>query len=106
MFPGGMGNMQAMMKKVQKMQADMAKMQENLKSRTVETSVGGGAVTVVVSGKKELKSIKINPTAVDPEDVEMLEDLIISAVNEAIRQVEEMYNAEMGRMTGGLGGMF
>ena len=61
MFPGGMGNMQAMMKKVQKMQADMAKMQEDLKSRTVETSVGGGAVTVVVSGKKELKSIKINP---------------------------------------------
>ena len=66
MFPGGMGNMQAMMKKVQKMQADMAKMQEDLKSRTVETSVGGGAVTVVVSGKKELKSIKINPTAADP----------------------------------------
>ena len=85
MFPGGMGNMQAMMKKVQKMQADMAKMQEDLKSRTVETSVGGGAVTVVVSGKKELKSIKINPTAVDPEDVEMLSDLVMAAANEAIR---------------------
>ena len=103
MFPGGMGNMQAMMKKVQKMQADMAKMQEDLKSRTVETSVGGGAVTVVVSGKKELKSIKINPTAVDPEDVEMLQDLIMVAVNEGLRQIDEISSAEMGKLTGGLG---
>ena len=94
MFPGGMGNMQAMMKKVQKMQADMAKMQEDLKSRTVETSVGGGAVTVVVSGKKELKSIKINPTAVDPEDVEMLEDMILTAVNDAMKQIDELTEKE------------
>ena len=102
MFPGGMGNMQAMMKKVQKMQADMAKMQEDLKSRTVETSVGGGAVTVVVSGKKELKSIKINPTAVDPEDVEMLEDMLVAAINETIRQIDEEAERELNSVTGGL----
>ena len=67
MFNGGMGNMQGMMKKVQKLQADMAKMQEELKLRTIETTVGGGAVTVVVSGKKEVVSVKIDPSAVDPE---------------------------------------
>ena len=101
MFPGGMGNMQAMMKKVQKMQ-------EDLKSRSVETSVGGGAVTVVVSGKKELKSIKINPTAVDPEDVEMLEDMILTAVNDAMKQIDELTEKEMAKVTGGmkLPGMF
>lgn len=108
MFNGGMGNMQGMLKKVQKMQADMMKMQEDLKNRTVKTTVGGGAVSVVVSGKKELKSIKINPSAVDPDDVEMLEDLIISAVNEGMRQVDEMTEKEMGKVTGGmkLPGMF
>mgnify|MGYP000441307121 FL=1 len=108
MFNGGMGNMQGMLKKVQKMQADMMKLQEDLKSRTVETTVGGGAVSVVVSGKKELKSIKIAPSAVDPEDVEMLEDLIISAVNEGMRKVDEMTEKEMGKVTGGmkLPGMF
>lgn len=108
MFNGGMGNMQGMLKKVQKMQADMMKMQEDLKNRTVETTVGGGAVSVVVSGKKELKSIKIAPSAVDPEDVEMLEDLIISAVNEGMRKVDEMTEKEMGKVTGGmkLPGMF
>lgn len=108
MFNGGMGNMQGMLKKVQKMQANMMKMQEDLKNRTVETTAGGGAVSVVVSGKKELKSIKINPSAVDPDDVEMLEDLIISAVNEGMRQVDEMTEKEMGKVTGGmkLPGMF
>ncbi len=108
MFNGGMGNMQGMLKKVQKMQADMMKLQEELKSRTVETTVGGGAVSVVVSGKKELKAIKIAPSAVDPEDVEMLEDLIISAVNEGMRKVDEMTEKEMGKVTGGmkLPGMF
>ena len=102
MFNGGMGNMQGMLKKVQKMQADMMKLQEELKSRTVETTVGGGAVSVVVSGKKELKAIKIAPSAVDPEDVEMLEDLIISAVNEGMRKVDEMTEKEMGKVTGGM----
>ena len=108
MFNGGMGNMQGMLKKVQKMQADMMKLQEDLKSRTVETTVGGGAVSVVVSGKKELKSIKIAPSAVDPDDVEMLEDLIISAVNEGMRKVDERTEKEMGKVTGGmkLPGMF
>lgn len=108
MFPGGMGNMQAMMKKVQKMQSDMVKMQEEMKSCTVETSVGGGAVTVVVNGKKELKSIKINPTAVDPEDVEMLEDMILTAINDGMKQIDEMTEKEMSKVTGGmkLPGMF
>lgn len=106
MYRGGgipnMGNMQAMMKKVQKMQANIAKLQEELKTRTVEASVGGGAVTVVASGKKELVSVKISPSAVDPEDVEMLEDLVVTAVNEAMRQVDELTEKEMAKVTGGL----
>ena len=102
MFNGGMGNMQGMMKKVQKLQADMAKMQEELKLRTIETTVGGGAVTVVVSGKKEVVSVKIDPSAVDPEDVEMLQDLVISAVNEALRQADDAMNNSMSSLTGGL----
>ena len=108
MFNGGMGNMGAMMKKVQKMQADMLKMQEDLKNRTVETSAGGGAVTVVVSGKKEVKSVKIAPSAVDPEDVEMLEDMILTAINDGMKQIDEMTEKEMGKVTGGmkLPGMF
>ncbi|MEG1159793.1 MAG: YbaB/EbfC family nucleoid-associated protein, partial [Acidaminococcaceae bacterium] len=87
---GGMGNMQGMMKKVQKMQADMTKMQEELKTRTLEATSGGGAVTVVVNGKKEVAGIKIAPSAVDPEDVEMLEDLIMTAINEGMRKIDEM----------------
>ena len=103
MFPGGgMGNMQAMMKKVQKMQNDMLKAQEELKNRPVEATVGGGAVTVVVSGRKELVSIKINPDAVDVDDIEMLEDMIVSAVNEGIRQADEMSEKEMAKITGGM----
>lgn len=108
MFNGGMGNMGAMMKKVQKMQTDMLKMQEDLKKRTVEASAGGGAVTVVVSGKKEVKSVKIDPSAVDPEDVEMLEDMILTAINDGMKQIDEMTEKEMGKVTGGmkLPGMF
>lgn len=103
MFPGGgMGNMQAMMKKVQKMQAEIVKKQEELKQRTIETTVGGGAVTVVVNGKKELQSVKIDPSAVDPEDVEMLEDLIVTAVNEGVRQIDELSEKEMAKITGGM----
>lgn len=102
MFPGGMGNMQGMMKKVQKMQADMVKMQEQLKARKFENSVGGGAVTVVISGKKELDSIKINPEAVDVDDMEMLEDMIVSAVNECMRQIDEVSEKEMSKITGGM----
>ena len=98
-----------MMKKVQKLQADMAKLQEELKARTLEASVGGGAVTVVVTGEKQIKSIKIAPTAVDPEDVEMLEDLVAAAVNEALKKVDDMMAQEMGKLTGGMNlppGMF
>ncbi len=92
----GMGNMQGMMKKVQKMQAEMQKLQEELKTRTVDASVGGGVVTVVMNGEKEVQSVKIDPAAVDPEDVEMLEDLIVAAVNEADHNVDDMMAEEMG----------
>lgn len=108
MFPGGMGNMQGMLKKVQKMQADMAKMQENLKGRTFESTMGGGAVAVVVNGKKEVVSIKINPEAVDVDDMEMLEDMLVSAINDGMKQVDETTEKEMSKITGGmkLPGMF
>ena len=101
MFGKGMGNMAGMMKKVQKMQADMKKMQEELKTRTVEASVGG-AVTVVMNGEKMIESLKLNPSAVDPEDVEMLEDLVMAAVNEASKKVDDLLSQEMGKVTGGL----
>lgn len=99
---GNMGNMAGMMKKVQKLQADMSKMQEELKTRTLETTAGGGAVKVVVTGEKQIQSIKIAPSAVDPEDVEMLEDLVAAAVNEALKKVDDMMAQEMGKLTGGL----
>ena len=86
-------------------QEDMAKAQEALEDMTAEATSGGGAVTVVVTGKKQLKEIKINPEVVDPDDIEMLEDLIVAAVNEAIRKAEEINEAEMGKVTGGLGGL-
>lgn len=108
MFNPGMANMQGMMKKVQKMQQDMLKMQEELKNRTVEATAGGGAVTVVVTGSKTVEKVTIAPGAVDPEDVEMLEDLVTTAINEAMRKVDEMTEKEMGKITGGmkLPGMF
>ncbi len=99
---GNMGNMQGMMKKVQKMQAEMLKMQEELKTRTVETTVGGGALTIVANGKKEIESIKIKPEALDPDDVEMLQDMIVSGVNEALRKIDEMTEREMSKITGGM----
>ena len=107
MFNPGMANMQGMMKKVQKMQQDMLKMQEELKNRTVEATAGG-AVTVVVTGRKTVEKVTIAPSAVDPEDVEMLEDLVTTAINEAMRKVDEMTEKEMGKITGGmkLPGMF
>ena len=108
MFNPGMANMQGMMKKVQKMQQDMLKMQEELNNRTVEATAGGGAVTVVVTGRKTVENVTIAPSAVDPEDVEMLEDLVTTAINEAMRKVDEMTEKEMGKITGGmkLPGMF
>jgi nucleoid-associated protein EbfC len=95
-------NYQKMMKQVQKMQADMAKMQEDLASETVEASAGGGMVTVQVTGSIEVKSIKIDPEAVDPSDVEMLEDLILAATNEALRSAQELANKRLGGITSGL----
>lgn len=96
---GGFGDMQKMMKQVQKMQADMAKLQAELEERTVEVTVGGGMVTVVVSGKQEVQSIRIEPEAVDPDDVEMLQDLVLAAVNSGLRQAQEMVADEMAKLT-------
>ncbi|CCO08539.1 YbaB/EbfC family nucleoid-associated protein [Desulforamulus hydrothermalis] len=96
------GNMNKMMKQVQKMQQEMARMQEELANRTVEATAGGGAVKVVASGRQEIVSIAIKPEAVDPEDVEMLQDLLLAAVNEALRQSQEMVAKEMSKLTGGL----
>ncbi|MBL7575740.1 hypothetical protein SAMN00017477_1590 [Peptoniphilus asaccharolyticus DSM 20463] len=100
-FPGG-GNMNNMMKQMQKIQKQMETLQEDLKSQEVEASSGGGAVKAVVNGNKELISVKIDPEVVDPEDVEMLEDLIVAAIGEAMRTAEDKVNSEMGKITGGL----
>ena len=102
MFGGNQGNMAGMMKKVQKLQADMAKMQEELKQRTLEVTIGGGAVKLVISGEKAVQSLKISPDAVDPEDLEMLEDMLIAAFNEGVKNVDEMTTTEMGKLTGGM----
>lgn len=108
-FPGGMpGNMNNLMKQAQKMQKQMQEMQENLDDLTFESSAGGGAVKVTVSGKKEVVGINIDPEVVDPDDVEMLEDLILAAVNEAMRTADEKVNQQMSKITGGMNmpGMF
>lgn len=107
-FPGfGGGNMGNLIKQAEKMQKDIQRMQEELEEKLVEASSGGGTVSVVLSGKKELKEIKIKPEAVDPDDVEMLQDLILAAVNEGIRKAEDMVNSEMKKITGGgLPGLF
>ena len=101
---GGMGggNMNNMIRQAQKMQQDMMKAQEELESKTYEAQAGGGAVSAVVSGKKELLNITIDPEAVDPDDVEMLQDLIVAAVNEALRKANEDAASQMSRLTGGL----
>jgi DNA-binding YbaB/EbfC family protein len=99
---GGGGGQAAQMRQIQAMQAEMARMQEELEAKEVETTAGGGAVAVRISGKKELLSIKIDPDVMDKEDPEMLEDLILVAVNEGLRQIEEMSQSDMGKLTGGL----
>lgn len=102
-FPGmGGGNMNKMMKQVQKMQKDMEKMQAQLEEAEVEATVGGGAVTCIANGKKEVVDIKIEKDVVDPEDVDMLEDLVLAAVNEALRKAEDKMESEMKKITGGL----
>lgn len=98
----GKGNMNKMMKQVQKMQAQMTKLQDELEEREVEASAGGEAVTVKVNGKQEVLEIKIKPDVVDPEDVEMLEDLVLAAVNEGLRNAQEMVSSEMEKITGGM----
>lgn len=97
-----MRNMNRMMKQVQKMQADMARVQEELGEKTVEATAGGGMVTVVANGHQDIVSISIEPDAVDPDDVEMLEDLVLAAVNEAVRAARDLAADEMGKVTGGL----
>ncbi len=106
-MPGGM-NQAAMMKQVQKMQQEMERMQEEMENKTYSASAGGGMVKAEVSGKNEIVSLTINPEAVDPDDVEMLQDMIIAAVNEALRTAETDKANNMSRMTGGLnlGGLF
>ena len=103
-FPGmGMGgNMQQLARQAQKLQQQMTKVQEELDAREFEASAGGGVVTARVNGKKELLSLTIKPEAVDPEDVEMLQDTILAAVNEAMREVSETCEREMGKLTGGM----
>jgi len=105
---GGMGNMNSMIKQAQKMQQDMLKMQEEMEQTDFEASAGGGMVSVTVTGKKEIKAISINPEAVDPDDVEMLQDLILVAVNDALKKVDDANAQKMGALTGGLNipGMF
>ena len=111
-IPKGMGggptDMQSMLKQAQKMQEDMATKQAELEEQEYETSAGGGVVTVKINGKKEILSVKIDPEVVDPDDVETLEDLVVAAVNEAIKTVENISADEMQKITGsvGLPGMF
>ena len=106
-MPGGM-NQAAMMKQAQKMQQEMLRMQEEMENKTYSATTGGGMVTASVNGKHEVVDLKINPEAVDPDDVEMLQDMIIAAVNEAMRSADADAQSNMARLTGGLnlGGLF
>ncbi|UJW55966.1 YbaB/EbfC family nucleoid-associated protein [Bacillus sp. A116_S68] len=97
-----MKNMGNMMKQMQKMQKDMAKAQEQLKEETVEATAGGGMVKVIASGEKRILDIQINEEAVDPDDVEMLEDLVLAATNEALSKVDDLVNEKMGKFTKGM----
>lgn len=105
-FSGGMpGNMNNLMKQAQKMQRQMEETTKELEEKEYTSTAGGGAVSVTVSGKKEVTAVKLSQEVVDPDDIEMLEDLIIAAVNEAFRQMEEENNSAMSKLTGGLGGL-
>jgi nucleoid-associated protein EbfC len=98
-------NLNQMMKQVQQMQAEVMKAQEALKDEVVEASAGGGMVTVKISGDLELKELRIDPDAVDPEDVELLQDMVLAATNEAIRSAQELASSKLGQATGGMGGL-
>lgn len=102
MMRGGNGNMQNMMKQMQKMQKKMAEAQDKLGEEKIEGTAGGGMVTVVVSGHKEVIDVRINPEAVDPDDVEMLQDLVLAATNDALKKAEELTNNTMGQFTKGM----
>ncbi len=105
---GGAQNMSAMIRQAQKMQEDMAALQEELDAREYDVSAGGGVVGVKINGKKEILSIDIKPEIVDPDDIETLSDILVAAINEAIKRVEDTNNAEMSKITGNMGipGMF
>ena len=108
-YPGGMmgmpGNMNNLMKQAQKMQRQMEETTKELETKEFTASSGGGAVEVTVNGKKEVVSVKLSQEVVDPDDIEMLQDLIVAATNEALRKMEEESQAQMSKITGGLGGM-
>ena len=106
-FPGGgmPGNMNNLMKQAQKMQKQMEESQKDLETKEFTAAAGGGAVQVTVSGKKEITKVKLSQEVVDPDDVEMLEDLIVAATNEALRKCEEESQSQMSKITGGLGGL-
>ncbi|MDN4527701.1 YbaB/EbfC family nucleoid-associated protein [Fictibacillus fluitans] len=101
MMRGG-GNMNNMMKQMQKMQKEMAKAQEDLKDKKAEGTAGGGMVTVIVNGHKEVLEVNIKEEVVDPEDIEMLQDLVLAATNEALKKVDELVSQDMGKFTKGL----
>lgn len=103
---GGGANMQQLMRQAQKLQDQMAKAQAELEEREYSAQAGGGMISVTVTGKNELKAIEIKPECVDPDDVEMLQDMIMAAVNEALRTAAQTREAEMGKLTPGMGGMF
>ena len=108
-FPGGMGggmNMQKMMMQAQKMQLEMSKAQEEIKEMTFEASAGGGMVKAVAKGTMTIESLTIDPAAVDPDDAEMLQDMVLAAVNEALHTAEETRQSELGKLAPGMGGMF
>lgn len=105
-FSGGMpGNMNNLMKQAQKMQKQMEESTKALEEKEITATAGGGAVEITMSGKKEITKVKLSEEVVDPEDIEMLEDLIMAATNEAIRQIEEISSQSMAKITGGLGGL-
>ena len=105
-FPGGMpGNMNNLMKQAQRMQRQMEEAQKELEEKEVTATAGGGAVEITVSGKHEITKVKLDQEVVDPDDVEMLEDLIMAAANEAFRKLDEESQSQMAKLTGGMGGL-
>lgn len=101
-YGGGAGNMNSMIKQAQKMQEEMQKVQQELEEKVYDVTSGGGAVQVTITGKREIKAITLKPEVVDPEDIEMLQDLLVAAVNESIRKVDEVSEGEMSKVTGGM----